>query len=141
MMKVNIIYWTGTGNTEEMANLLAKGVKEAGAELTIKTVGESSKEDITNCDLVMLGSPAMGSEVIEEMEMEPFVEEIKEVVSGKDMILFGSYGWGTGEWMELWEERMEGYGANLVKNGVITNEFPEGEEREKLIEIGKSVVK
>lgn len=140
-MKVNIIYWTGTGNTEEMANLIAKGAMENGAEVTLKNVSEASIDDIKNCDVVALGSPAMGAEVIEEGEMEPFVESIESEVSGKDMILFGSYGWGTGEWMTSWEERMSDKGANLLETEVIANEFPEGEVANKLIEIGKNIVK
>ena len=140
-MKVNIIYWTGTGNTEEMAKLIAKGAMENGAEVTLKNVSEASIDDIKNCDVVALGSPAMGAEVIEECEMEPFVESIESEVSGKNMILFGSYGWGTGEWMTSWEERMSDKGANLLETEVIANEFPEGNIVDKLIKIGKNIVK
>ena len=140
-MKINIIYWTGTGNTEEMANLIAKGAMENGAEVNVKNVSEATIDDIKNCDVVALGSPAMGAEVIEEGEREPFVESIESEVSGKDMILFGSYGWGTGEWMTSWEERMSDKGANLLETEVIANEFPEGEVANKLIEIGKNIAK
>lgn len=140
-MKINIIYWTGTGNTEEMAKLIAKGAMENGAEVILKNVSEASVDDIKNCDVVALGSPAMGAEVIEECEMEPFVESIESEVSGKDMILFGSYGWGSGEWMTSWEERMSDKGANLLETEVIANEFPEGEVADKLIEIGKNMAK
>lgn len=140
-MKINIIYWTGSGNTEEMANLIAKGAREEGAEVNIKTVDGASIDDVKNCDVVMLGSPAMGAEVIEECEMEPFVESIEGEVSGKSMVLFGSYGWGTGEWMTAWEDRMLDAGADLLEREVIANEFPEGEVANKLIEIGKNIAK
>ncbi|GAA0070706.1 flavodoxin [Clostridium sardiniense] len=140
-MKINIIYWTGSGNTEEMANLIAKGAREEGAEVNIKTVDGASIDDVKNCDVVMLGSPAMGAEVIEECEMEPFVESIAGEVSGKSMVLFGSYGWGTGEWMTAWEDRMLDAGADLLEREVIANEFPEGETANKLIEIGKNIAK
>ncbi|MGG7097039.1 flavodoxin [Clostridium sardiniense] len=140
-MKINIIYWTGSGNTEEMANLIAKGAREEGAEVNIKTVDGASIDDVKNCDVVMLGSPAMGAEVIEECEMEPFVESIAGEVSGKSMVLFGSYGWGTGEWMTAWEDRMLDAGADLLEREVIANEFPEGEAANKLIEIGKNIAK
>ncbi|MGG7076944.1 flavodoxin [Clostridium sardiniense] len=140
-MKINIIYWTGSGNTEEMANLIAKGAKEEGAEVNIKTVDGASIDDVKNYDVVMLGSPAMGAEVIEECEMEPFVESIEGEVSGKSMVLFGSYGWGTGEWMTAWEDRMLDAGADLLEREVIANEFPEGEAANKLIEIGKNIAK
>ncbi|MBY0756436.1 flavodoxin [Clostridium sardiniense] len=140
-MKINIIYWTGSGNTEEMANLIAKGAREEGAEVNIKTVDGASIDDVKNCDVVMLGSPAMGAEVIEECEMEPFVESIAGEVSGKSMVLFGSYGWGTGEWMTAWEDRMLDAGADLLEREVIANEFPEGEAANKLIDIGKNIAK
>ncbi|MEG1482034.1 flavodoxin [Clostridium sp.] len=140
-MKANIIYWTGSGNTEAMANLLENGIIKGGGEVTIKNVAEASIEDIKNCDIVLLGSPAMGAEVIEEGEMEPFVESIESEVSGKKMILFGSYGWGTGEWMTLWEDRMENLGAELLVRDVIANEAPEGNEANRLIEIGEKIAK
>jgi flavodoxin short chain len=130
MSKVNIIYWTGTGNTESMANLIAEGAKEKGADVNLINVSSASEADVKDADVVALGSPAMGAEVIEESEMEPFVESISGAVSGKKIALFGSYGWGDGEWMRSWVERMEGYGANLVNDGLIVNEAPEGESEE-----------
>ena len=139
-MKINIIYWTGSGNTEEMANLIASGAKEEGAEVNLKHVSEATVDDVENCDIVLLGSPAMGDEVIEECEMEPFIQSIEGNVSGKKMILFGSYGWGSGQWMTEWEERMLDAGADLLEREVITNEFPEGEDKNKLIELGKTIV-
>lgn len=140
-MKVNIIYWSGTGNTEEMAKLIAEGARESGATVEIKTVDKAKIEDVKDCDLLVLGSPSMGAEVIEECEMEPFVQSIEGEVSGKKMILFGSYGWGNGEFMTDWEERMENLGAELLDREVIVREFPEGNDRDKLIEIGRKVVK
>lgn len=140
-MKVNIIYWSGTGNTEEMAKLIAEGARESGATVEIKTVDKAEIEDVKDCDLLVLGSPSMGAEVIEECEMEPFVQSIEGEVSGKKMILFGSYGWGNGEFMTDWEERMESLGAELLDREVIVREFPEGNDRDKLIEIGRKVVK
>lgn len=140
-MKVNIIYWSGTGNTEEMAKLIAEGARESGATVEIKTVDKAEIEDVKDCDLLVLGSPSMGAEVIEECEMEPFVQSIEGEVAGKKMILFGSYGWGNGEFMTDWEERMESLGAELLDREVIVREFPEGNDRDKLIEIGRKVVK
>ncbi len=139
MKDINIIYWSGSGNTEEMANLIAKGLKEKGENLAILNVSEAAKEYVEAADLVVLGSPSMGDEVIEESEMEPFIEDIKDIVSGKDVALFGSYGWGTGQWMKDWEERMEGYGAKLLGEGLIVNGFPEGNEAENCIEFGKTL--
>lgn len=140
-MKASIIFWSGTGNTKTMAELLAKGIAEGNGEVTLKEVSEASIEDVKNCDVLLLGSPAMGDEVIEEGEMEPFVEEISGEVSGKKLVLFGSYGWGTGEWMNIWEERMEGLGAELIEREVIVNEAPEGDDEKKLIDIGLKISK
>ena len=139
MSKVNIIYWTGTGNTESMANLIAEGAKEKGADVNLINVSSAGEADVKDADVVALGSPAMGAEVIEEAEMEPFVESISGAVSGKKIALFGSYGWGDGEWMRSWVERMEGYGANLVNDGLIVNEAPEGESEEECKNFGREV--
>ncbi|WP_338433297.1 flavodoxin [Clostridium tyrobutyricum] len=139
MSKVNIIYWTGTGNTESMANLIADGAKEKGADVNLINVSSASEADVKDADVIALGSPAMGAEVIEESEMEPFVESISGAVSGKKIALFGSYGWGDGEWMRSWVERMEGYGSNLVNDGLIVNEAPEGESEEECKNLGKEL--
>lgn len=139
MKNINIIYWSGSGNTEEMANLIAKGLKEKGENPSILNVSEASKEDVAAADLVVLGSPSMGDEVLEESEMEPFVESIEDIVSGKAVALFGSYGWGDGKWMRDWEERIEGYGAKLLGEGLIVNGFPEGDEAERCVEFGKNL--
>lgn len=140
MKKVSIIYWSGTGNTEEMANLILKGVKEKDAEAKLISVGDAKIEDVTEADIVIFGSPSMGSEEIEETEMEPFVESIKDVVKGKRVGLFGSYDWGDGEWMRNWVERMGSYGANVFGEGCIANLSPEGEEADECIDYGRSIV-
>ncbi|MCI1944014.1 flavodoxin [Clostridium luticellarii] len=140
MSKVNIIYWSGTGNTESMANLIAEGVKEKGAEVNVLNVSEASADDVKNADVVLLGSPAMGVEVIEEEEMDPFVESISSFVSGKRIGLFGSYGWGDGEWMRNWVKRMEDYGADVLNEGLIVNEAPEGEKEEDCKNFGRQVL-
>lgn len=140
-MKINIIYYSSTGNTEEMANLIAKGAKEEGAEVNLMTFGEASVDDVKNCDIVLLGGPAMGAENLEESEVEPFVESIEGEVSGKKMVLFGSFGWGGGAYMTEWENRMEENGAELLEKEVVVQESPEGEDAEKLIELGKKIAK
>ncbi|CAB1241317.1 flavodoxin [Clostridium sp. MT-14] len=140
MSKVNIIYWSGTGNTESMANLIAEGVKERGAEVNVLNVSEASPDDVKSADIVLLGSPAMGVEVIEEEEMDPFVESISSCVSGKKVGLFGSYGWGDGEWMRNWAKRMEDYGANLLNEGFIVQEAPEGEIKEDCKNFGRQIL-
>jgi len=111
--------------------------KEKGGEVKLLHVSEASVDDVKNADVVLLGSPAMGAEVIEESEMEPFVESIASSVSGKKVGLFGSYGWGDGEWMRNWVERMEGYGANLLNEGLIVQEAPEESSEEECRNFGR----
>ncbi|HEY8419703.1 MAG TPA: flavodoxin [Clostridia bacterium] len=135
MAKILIVFWSGTGNTEKMAELIAQGAKNSGATVDIRNVALASPELIDNFDAVALGSPAMGVEVIEEDEMEPFVESIKDKVSGKKLALFGSYDWGDGEWMESWKERMTDYGA-LVLDTLIVHLAPEGDSEQECINLG-----
>jgi flavodoxin I len=97
MKKISVIYWSGTGNTQEMAVAVAEGAKAEGAEVNIVSVDKAAKEDVLNADAVALGCPAMGCEVLEEAEMEPFVVMIeKERLEGKPIALFGSFDWGDG---------------------------------------------
>ena len=141
MKNIAVIYWSGSGNTEEMANLIAKGAKEEGAEVKVLQVSSATVDDVKNADVVALGSPAMGDEVIEEGEMEPFVESISGSIAGKPLGLFGSYGWGSGDWMVSWVSRMNDYGANVLDEGLIINEFPDGEDADKCVEYGKKLGK
>ena len=115
MKKILITYWSGTGNTEQMANLVAEGASGDGIEVILKNVSETSTDDVKNADAVALGCPAMGDEVLEESEMEPFVDSISSIVEGKPCVIFGSFGWGDGKWMRDWYEKMEGYKAKLVE--------------------------
>jgi flavodoxin short chain len=137
MSKVTVIYWSGTGNTEAMAKLIAEGAKEAGADVTVKTVSTASETDVAESDVVALGCPSMGVEVLEEVEFEPFIESIEDKIKDKKLALFGSYGWGSGEWMRDWEERMKKAGAYLLSEGLIVNETPKGEDEDKCKEFGK----
>jgi flavodoxin I len=140
MQNISIIYWSGSGNTEKMANLIHDGLKSKGESPRLLPVSEASVSDVASSDLVVLGSPSMGAEVIEEAEMDRFIEEIKTTVSGKKVALFGSYGWGDGEWMREWEKRMLGYGVVLTGEGLIVNETPEGKDILRCIEFGKALV-
>ncbi|HEY8390461.1 MAG TPA: flavodoxin [Clostridia bacterium] len=135
MSKILIVYWSGSGNTEKMAELIAQGALTAGAEVELKHVSLVSPDIVDGFNVIALGSPAMGVEVIEEQEMEPFVESISTKINGKKIALFGSYGWGDGEWMRSWEDRMKDYGAQIVDT-VIVNETPEGESEQECIGLG-----
>ncbi len=130
-MKTAVIYWSGTGNTEAMANAVAEG---AGADLF--TVSDFSGS-IAELDAVAFGCPAMGAEVLEEDEFEPFFTSIEGELSGKKVLLFGSYGWGDGEWMRNWADRTKAAGATLVGDeGYIANEAPTDDDVAKLKALG-----
>ena len=134
MKKTAVVYWSGTGNTEAMAKAVAEG---AGAELF--TVSEFSG-NVDDYDAVAFGCPAMGAEMLEEDEFEPFFTEIEGRLSGKKVGLFGSYGWGDGEWMRNWETRVGSDGAVLAGGeGVIANDAPSDDDLEKCRALGKAL--
>jgi flavodoxin short chain len=137
-MQINIIYWSGTGNTEAMAKLIAEGAQGAGAAVAIKNVSQASAADL-DADVLALGCPSMGAEVLEESEFEPFIQSIEGSVSGKKLALFGSYGWGDGQWMRDWTERMEKAGAALVAESLIVNDAPSGESEQQCKDFGAAI--
>lgn len=140
-MSISVVYWSGTGNTEAMADALADGIREAGGEAALITVDGADAQELAKEDVFALGCPSMGAEELEESEMEPFVAELEGKVSGKKILLFGSYGWGDGEWMRNWEERMKNAGAVLVTgSGIIANEAPDDAAVAKLKAAGKELV-
>lgn len=140
MAEVKIIYWSGTGNTAAMAQSVAAGVAAAGAEAKIIPVENAGAADIADVKAFALGCPSMGAEQLEESSMEPFVEEILGSVSGKKILLFGSYGWGDGEWMRNWEDSCKEAGANLVCESVICQEEPDDEATEACKALGAALV-
>lgn len=139
MSKVAIVYWSGTGNTEAMANFVAEGAKEAGAEVTLFTAMEFDGGLMDNFDAVAFGCPSMGAEQLEEDEFEPMFIGCESKLSGKKIGLFGSYGWGDGEWMRNWEETCRGDGAQLVMDGVICNEAPDRDTENDCKNLGKAL--
>ncbi len=140
-MSVSVVYWSGSGNTEAMANAVAEGIAAAGGEANLLTVDQASVATLASEAAFALGCPAMGAEVLEESEMEPFVEELEGKVSGKKVLLFGSYGWGDGEWMRNWADRMKEAGAVLVEEeGIIANDYPDDEAIEALKAAAKALV-
>lgn len=139
-MSISVVYWSGTGNTQTMAEAVAEGIKAGGAEAVLMSVDQASAEALAGENVFALGCPSMGAEQLEESEMEPFVEELEGKVSGKTILLFGSYGWGDGEWMRNWCERMKDAGAVLVEEeGIIANEAPGDEEISACKEAGKKL--
>jgi len=139
-MNVPVVYWSGTGNTRAMAGAVAEGIRSAGAEPILMEVADADVAVLVSEDVYALGCPSMGAEQLEETEMEPFVESLEPFVSGKKILLFGSYGWGDGEWMRDWAERMRNAGAVLIRDeGVITNESPDEEALEECRAAGKEL--
>ena len=104
MSKTAVVFWSGTGNTEEMANAVLEGMKENGADASIYSADAFQAGDVDGYDAIAFGCPAMGAEVLEEDEFQPLFDECKSALEGKKVALFGSYGWGDGEWMRNWED-------------------------------------
>ena len=143
MKKTLVIYWSGTGNTEAMAAAVSDGARKAGAEVSLMTASDfdpallSSLDAVAEFDAVAMGCPATGAEVLEETEFDPMYQSIKASLSGKAVGLFGSYGWGDGEWMRTWEDTCRADGARLVCDSVICNEAPDDEAIEACKALGK----
>ena len=127
MSKIAVVYWSGTGNTEAMASALAEGAREKGAEADLLTASEFSADQVSAYDAIAFGCPSMGAEQLEESEFEPMFTACEGELRGKNIALFGSYGWGDGEWMRSWEERCSQDGANLAADSVICNDAPDDE--------------
>ena len=139
MSKVAVIFWSGTGNTEAMAAAVADGAKAAGAEAALLTCAEVN--DISAFDAVALGCPAMGAEELEDSEFLPMLESIEPTLPGKKVALFGSYGWGDGEWMRTWEARCAEKGITLSAASVMANEAPDDDATAACRALGAELVK
>lgn len=140
MEKIYVVFWSQSGNTESMANAVGEGITESGKEAVVVNVSDISADELAQVNVFAMGCPAMGAEVLEESEMEPFVEELESKVSGKTIGLFGSYGWGDGEWMRDWTDRMTNQGATVVDGeGVICQDAPDDDVIEKCRELGKKL--
>lgn len=140
MSKIAIVYWSGTGNTEAMANCIAEGVKEAGAEVELMGPAEFSAARFSEFSTVAFGCPAMGSEVLEEGDFDPMFTDLEGALSGKKIALFGSYGWGDGQWMRDWYARCDAANANLIQDeGLIANEAPDDDAQEACRQLGRTL--
>ena len=141
MSKIIVAYWSRTGNTEAMANAVGEGIKAAGGVADVVPVSAVSADELKAADAFALGCPAMGAVVLEGGELEPFVAEVGTFAAGKKIGLFGSYGWGDGQWMRDWEDRMTSAGATVVNGeGVIAHEAPDDEALEACRSLGKALV-
>ena len=138
MSKIAVVYWSGTGNTEQMANAVAEGAKEAGAEVSTLTADQFSAAKVAEFDAIAFGCPAMGAETLEEDEFEPMFTGCESALSGKKLALFGSYGWGDGQWMRDWVQRTNDANAVIYTDeGLILNETPDDDGIAKCKEFGK----
>ena len=134
MKKVAVVFWSGTGNTESMADAVVQGSN--GAKIA---AADFSKEKMSEYDAVAFGCPAMGAEELEDTEFLPMFEAVKSELGGKDIALFGSYGWGDGEWMRIWEDDCKNSGANLKAESVICTDAPDDEALEKCRALGAAL--
>lgn len=140
MDKIQVVFWSQGGNTQAMAEAVAKGIQDAGKEAEVVFVSDASLDELKKANAFALGCPAMGAEVLEESEMEPFVCDVESFVSGKTIALFGSYGWGDGQWMRDWVERMNAAGAQVLNGeGVISQEAPDDETIAQCEALGKQL--
>ena len=139
-MKVAVVYWTGTGNTEAMAEAVVQGVTEKGANAELILADKFSAEKVADDDAIAFGCPAMGAEVLEEGEFEPMFTDCESELKGKKIALFGSYGWGDGEWMRNWEDRCASDGAALACDSVICNDAPDDDAIAQCKALGASLV-
>ena len=140
MEKIYVVYWSQSGNTQAMAEAIGKGIQDAGKEAAVVYVGDASIAELKDAKAFALGCPAMGAEVLEEAEMEPFVCDVEGIASGKTIALFGSYGWGDGQWMRDWVDRMNGCGANVLNGeGLICQETPDADCIAECESLGKQL--
>ena len=137
MSKVAVIYWSQTGNTQQMAQAIAEGVTAAGMECDLLEVSAVTPQQALEYEKLALGCPAMGAEVLEESEFEPFFSQLEGQLGDRKVALFGSYGWGDGQWMRDWVERTQSSGANLMnEEGLMVNETPDADALEACKKLG-----
>lgn len=139
MKKIAVVYWSGTGNTEKMAYAVADGAKSLGADVCVMTPAEFDPDTLASYDAVGFGCPAMGDEVLEESEFAPMFDACRGKLAGTRIGLFGSYGWGDGEWMRTWAADCEDAGCSLVGEPVIACGAPEGDAADACRELGKDL--
>ena len=139
-MKTAVVFWSGTGNTEAMANAVADGMKEKGAEVSLIGPSDFTADKVAEFDAIAFGCPAMGDEVLEESEFDPMFTGIESSLKDKKIALFGSYGWGDGEWMRNWEDRCKAAGAVLAAESVMANNDPDADAVASCKALGAALV-
>ena len=139
MSKVAVVYWSGTGNTAAMASAVESGAKDSGAEVTVFETSGFTADKVAEFDAIAFGCPAMGAEVLEESEFDPMFTSVEGSLSGKKIALFGSYGWGDGQWMRDWEDRCKSAGAQLACDSVMANNTPDDDVLEECKGLGAAL--
>lgn len=139
MSKVAVVYWSNTGNTQAMAESVAAGARDKGADVSVFEAADFNAGMVDGFDAIAFGCPAMGNEVLEESEFDPMFTEVEKALNGKKIALFGSYDWGDGQWMRDWQDRVSADGAMLVADGVIANSAPDGDALAACEELGKAL--
>lgn len=139
MSKVAVVYWSGTGNTAAMAGAVEAGAKDSGAEVSVFGPDEFTVDRVSEYDAIAFGCPAMGAEVLEESSFDPMFSAVEGSLSGKKIALFGSYGWGDGQWMRDWEDRCNAAGAQLVCDSVMANNAPGEDALEECRSLGAAL--
>lgn len=138
MSNIAVVFWSGTGNTEAMANAVAEGATAKGAEVKVVPAVDFAAANVADFDAIAFGCPAMGAEELEEGEFQPMWDDVKPELGDKKIALFGSYDWGTGEWMDTWREDAEDAGANVVDTLIVNNE-PDDEGLASCAELGAAL--
>ncbi len=141
MKKIAVVYWSGTGNTEAMAQVVERGAAAAGAQVDMLTAAEFDESMVASYDAIAFGCPSMGCEQLEESEFEPMYRSVEGSLAGKKVALFGSYGWGDGEWMRNWTEEVIASGADLVCESVICNDAPDDDAVSACEEMGAALTR
>lgn len=138
-MNIAVVYWSGTGNTQAMAEALKEGAEGAGAQVSMFEAADFSADKVNDFDAFAFGCPSMGSEELEDTEFQPMFDSVKGSLGDKKVALFGSYGWGDGEWMRTWQADCEAAGINVIKDGVIANEAPDDDAVAQLKALGSEL--
>lgn len=140
-MAILVVYWTGTGNTEIMAEKICEGIRNAGVEADLKQISDILPDEALQYDKIAFGCPSMGIEELEPEEFLPWYDEVEPQLGDKLIALFGSYGWGEGEWMDYWNDRVKGLGLNLFEEGIRINSTPSTKEQKEIVEFGERFAK
>ena len=139
MSKVAVVYWSWTGNTAAMAGAVEEGAQKRGAEVSVFGPDKFTADMVSEYDGIAFGCPAMGAEVLEESVFDPMFTDIEGSLSGKNIALFGSYGWGDGQWMRDWEDRCKSAGAKLACDSVMANNAPGEDALEECRDLGAAL--